>query len=173
MRRSKIIYPTLPESTPPSQNIPPPYIDTRPFQNITLPPDYTPLLHHYMRHSNNLPLPPRIYPPLNIHMRLWDTPGIHPSLPKYTPLLNIYTKAPRNLLLPPPPPPRIYPQPFPTMRFSQNLPLSPAWISVHAQKGTYIGPIPGDSMVSVSVPGIRTVTVPPTRGCSISGGSRT
>ena len=69
-------------------------------------------------------------------MRLWDTPGIHPSLPKYTPLLNIYTRASRNLLLPP----RIYPQPFSTMRFSQNLPLSPVWISVHAQDGAYIGP---------------------------------
>ena len=116
MRRLKRIYPALPEVTPPSQNTPPP-LDMRPF--------------------HNLPLPPRIYPPLNIHMRLWNTPGIQPSLPKYTPLLNIYTRASRNLLLPP----RIYLQPFSTMWFSQNLPLSPAGISVHALEGAYIRPI--------------------------------
>ena len=91
----------------------------RPFQNLTSLPDYTPLHHHHKRHSHNPPLPPRIYPPLNIQMRLWDTFGIHPSLPKYRPtlLLNIYTRASQNLLLPP----RIYPQPFSTMAYISSL----------------------------------------------------
>ena len=134
MRRSNRMYPSLPEATPPSQNMPPPLrYESLPESNPSS--RIYPLLHHYMRHSHNLPLPPRIYPPLNIHMRLWDTPGIHPSLRKHTPLLNIYTRASRNLLLPP----RIYLQAFSTMWFSQNLPLSPAWISVHSLEGAYTG----------------------------------
>ena len=62
------------ESIPPSQNLArppricPPPLDMCPFQNLSLPQEYTPLHHHYMRHPHNLPLPPRIYPPLNIHM---------------------------------------------------------------------------------------------------------
>ena len=67
-----------------------------------------PLLRHHMRHSHNLPLPPRIYPLSNIYMRLW--PGTLPestplsqNIPG-TPLSNIYTRASQNLLLPP----RIY-----------------------------------------------------------------
>ena len=68
------IYPALPEHAPPP-------LDMRPVQNLTFSPEYTPLPHHYMRHSHNLPLAPRIYT-LNIHMRLWSTPGINPFLPK-------------------------------------------------------------------------------------------
>ena len=59
------IYPTLSESTPPSQNIPlfsiticdPPRI----YSSLR---DYTPFFNNYniMRPSENLPLPPRIYP---------------------------------------------------------------------------------------------------------------
>ena len=57
------------------------------------------------------------------------------------------------------------------MWFSQNLPLSPAWISVHAPEGAYIGPIYhpwGLNVFSV----LRLWQVPLTKGCSFSGGSR-
>ena len=153
MRRSKRICPALPESTPPSQNMPP--LDMRSFKNLTLPQEYTPLLYHYMRHSYNLPLPPRIY--------ICDCGTLPEStLPPiiYSPFKHrpIYTRASRNLLLPS----RIYPQPFSTMWLSQNLPLSPAWISVHAVEGAYRGPI--SSMGIQCVQCIRTVTVPPMRG---------
>ena len=92
-------YPTLPESTPPSQNIPPPlrYV-TLPYS--THPSRIYPLLSHYMRHSHNLPHPPRIYPPppLNIYMRHSRNP---PSDIKYIPILNIYIRPSQNLPLPP------------------------------------------------------------------------
>ena len=55
-----------------------------------------------------------------------------------------------------------------TMWFSQNLPLSPAWISVHAPEGAYIRAYIS-YLGTQCVQCIRTVTVPPTRGCSISG----
>ena len=49
---------TLPESTPPSQSIPL-------FSHLhgTLPESTPPPFHYYMRRSQNLPLPPRIYHP--------------------------------------------------------------------------------------------------------------
>ena len=90
----------LPESIPPSQNIPqfstpichPPRI----YSSL---PEYTPISNNYMRPSQNLPLPPRIYPLSFSH----------------------YMRPSQNL----PFPPRIYPLPFstPIMRPSQNLPL--------------------------------------------------
>ena len=69
------LYAILPESTPPSQNIPPS------LRNATLP-EYThpsriyPLLHHYMRHSHNRPLPP-----LNILMRHSRNPPLTQNTP--------------------------------------------------------------------------------------------
>ena len=63
------------------------------------------------------------------------------------------------------------------MYFSQNLtestPLSCLDKCACSRRRIYRAYIiPGDSMYSVSVPGIRTATMPPTRCCSISGGSR-
>ena len=66
-------------------------------------------------------------------MRLWDIPGIHPSLRKYAPfLIYLYASLSEST-----PPSQNLPQPFSTMQFSQNLPLSPAWVSVHALQGIY------------------------------------
>ena len=66
------LYATLPESTPPSQNIPP-FSTTvcdppRIYPSL---PAYTPIFNNYfiMRRSQNLSLPPRIYPPFNNCMR--------------------------------------------------------------------------------------------------------
>ena len=119
------LYATLPESTPPSQNIGP-----------------TLLFNNYMRPSQNLPLPPRIYPPFqqlyatlpestppsqNIpHFQcqlyatlpqstppsqnippfsttICDPPRIYSSLPEYTPIFNNYKimRPSQNLPLPP------------------------------------------------------------------------
>ena len=56
----------LPECTHPSQNIPPlsTNLFVRPSQNVPLPPRLYPLFNN-MRPSQNLPLPPRIYPLVN------------------------------------------------------------------------------------------------------------
>ena len=54
------IYPSLPEYTPYSTNL-------------------------YVRPSQNLPLPPRIYSPLKTTRILCDAPRIYPISPKYTP----------------------------------------------------------------------------------------
>ena len=106
---NKFICATLPESTPPSRNIPsfstticdPPRI----YPSL---PEYTLLFNNYMRLSQNLPLPPRIYPvfqelyatlpestpsfqnipPFPTTIILCDTLRIYPSLPEYTPLFN-------------------------------------------------------------------------------------
>ena len=52
---------TLPESTPPSQNISPfQQMYVRLSQNLPSLPEYTPLFNNYMRLSQNIPLPPRI-----------------------------------------------------------------------------------------------------------------
>ena len=60
---NKCLYATLPESTPPSQNISSfqqLYVTS---QNPPFLPEYTPLFNNYntMRHSQNLPLLPKIY----------------------------------------------------------------------------------------------------------------
>ena len=97
-------------------------------------------------------------------MWLWDTFPESTLPPKLYSLLIIYTRASRNLLLLP----RIYPQPFSTMWFSQKPPLSLSWMSVHALEGTFISSL-GLNVFSES--GLWQL-VPSTRGCSISGGSR-
>ena len=43
-------------------------------------PEYTPLFNNYMRPSQNIPFPLRIYPPFQ-HMYMCDPPRIYPSLP--------------------------------------------------------------------------------------------
>ena len=97
---------TLPESTPPSSNIPPFSTNScvRPSQNPPLPPRiYLPFQPIYVCD------PPRIYPSLNtprFSTTICDPPIIHPYLPEYTPLFNNY-----NIMRPshnPPLPPRIY-----------------------------------------------------------------
>ena len=101
-------------------------------------------------------------------MPLCDTPGIHPSPPKYTPLLNTvkhlaYTRASQNLLLPPEGsqsmfrkfyvPKVLCSEGFIFRRFSRTVE------GIHIYIGLYI--IPGD------VQCIRTVILLPTRGCGI------
>ena len=61
------IYPSLPEYTSLSANL-------------------------YVRPSQNLPLPPRIYPPFQ-QIYMCDPPRIYPSLPEYTPLFTKYICA--------------------------------------------------------------------------------
>ena len=78
-------------------------------------PQYTPLFNNYMRRSQNLPLPLRIYPLLNICMRhsqnpkpriyplfsttICDSPKIYSPLLEYTPILSKYMRHPHNLAL--------------------------------------------------------------------------
>ena len=139
---NKFICATLPQSTPPSQSIPP--------LSANL----------YVRPSQNLPLPPKIYPSFQ-QIYMCDPPTIYPSLPEYTPLIsqfkcatlpesthlsqntppfstNIYVRPSHNLPLPPiiyppyqpiymsHPRLRIYPSsPFYNyMRYSKNTPQS-------------------------------------------------
>ena len=76
----------------------------RPSQKLPLPPRiYSPPFNNYMRPSQNLPLPPWNIPPFSTTTILCDPPRIYPSLPEYTPLFNNYN----------------------IMRRSQNLPLLP------------------------------------------------
>ena len=102
---NKCICATLPESTSPSQNIPPfsTTICDPPRMYPSLP-KYTPLFNNYniMRPSQNIPLLPRIYPPFATTIILCDPPRIYPSFPKYTPFSKIlYVRPSQNL--PPPP----------------------------------------------------------------------
>ena len=141
------LYSTLPESTPPSQNIlpfsttiilcdrpriypsPPEYTPRfsnyyimRPFRNLPLPPRVYLLFNKYniMRPSQNVPLPPKIYP-LFQQLYIYNLPRIYPFLPEYTPFSTTRILCCQNLSLPP----RIY-LPFNHyMRHSQNLPLPP------------------------------------------------
>ena len=95
----------LPESTSP------PRIYTHPFknyvrhsQNLALPPRiyHPPLLfnnYDIMRRSQNLPLPPRIYLPLfNNYMRHSHNLPLHP---RYTPLFNNCMRPSQNPSIPP------------------------------------------------------------------------
>ena len=72
-------------------------------------PEYTPLLfnnYNIMRPSQNLPLPPRIYPPPFQQIDMCDPLRIYSSLPEYTPLFNelIFATLAESTH-----PPRIYP----------------------------------------------------------------
>ena len=138
------LYATLPESTLPSQNLPP-FSTTICDPPITHPslPEYTPLFNNYniLRPSQNLPLPPKIYPHFQqlyanlpestppsqnippLSTTICDPPRIYPSMPKYTILFNNYMRPSKNL----PVPLGIYPlfHNYNIMRLSQILPLPP------------------------------------------------
>ena len=129
-----------PESTPPSQNIPPfqqQYAtlpeSTPPSQNIPLSTNV-----YYVRPSKNIPLPPWIYPPPPFSTTICDPPRIYPSLLEYTPpFQQMYMCDPPKIYSSLPPrihPPfqqlnATFPESHPTfnnyniMRCSQNLPL--------------------------------------------------
>ena len=112
------LYAMLPDSTPPSQNIPPS------LRNATLPESthpsrIYPLLHLYMRHSHIRPLPP-----LNILMRH----SRNPPLTQNTPLLNIYMRPSQNLPLPP----RIYPPLNIHMRWWDTPESKPSWPKIYS-----------------------------------------
>ena len=151
---NKFTCATLPESTTPSQNIPsfstpicdPPRIyssllEYTPFSTpICDPPriypslpEYTPLFNTYMRPSQNLPLPSRIYPPFqhlyatlpestpppqkitlsSTTVILCDVPKIYPSFPEYTPppFQQLYATLPESTH-----PSRNIPPPFSTTK---------------------------------------------------------
>ena len=60
------IYPSLPEYTPPFQQI---YIKCATLQEFTPPSqNIPPFFNSYMQPSENLPLPPRIYPPFSTNL---------------------------------------------------------------------------------------------------------
>ena len=95
------LYATLPQSTPPSQNIPPFQQLCATVSESTPPPP-----------SQNIPPflaticdPPRIYPSQNIppfSPTICDPPRIYPSLPEYTPsLFSHHMRPSQNLSLPP------------------------------------------------------------------------
>ena len=86
-------------------------------------PEYTPLFNNYKRPSQNIPLPPRIYPlfnkcmcdptlpestpplpeyiPFSTTIILCDPPRIYPSLPESTPLFNQFMCATTTICDPP------------------------------------------------------------------------
>ena len=102
------IDPSLPEYTPPFSTT---IILCDPPRIYPSLPEYTPLFNNYMRPSQNLPLPPRIYPPFNkcicatlleytpFSTTICDPPRIYPSLSEYTPLFNkcIYVRPSQNI----------------------------------------------------------------------------
>ena len=103
----------LPDSTPPSENIPPP-LSTILFDPPSIYaslPEYTLYFYNYMRRSHNLPLHPKIYPRFHNYMRhsqyLTLPPGIYPFLPEDTPHLYNYAMPPEST-----PPPQNIPLPF-------------------------------------------------------------
>ena len=94
------LYMTLPESTPPFQNIPTfqqlYYYTTLPeyFPPSISPRIYPPSFNNYMRHSQKLPLPPRI-PPLFFRQIYAPFPlKIYPSSPFYN-----YMRYSKNIAL--------------------------------------------------------------------------
>ena len=124
-----------PESTPPSQNIPPfqqQYAtlpeSTPPSQNIPLSTNV-----YYVRPSKNIPLPPWIYPPFST--TICDPPRIYPSLLEYTPLFNKCICATLPKYTPPSLPPRINP-PFQQLNatFPESTPLSTTIILCDAHR---------------------------------------
>ena len=91
---SQQLYATLPESTPPSPRI---YLTFQQMYSCENIPHFS--TNVFVRPSQNLPLPPRIYPqnileytPNRIYQNIppttiCDPPRIHPSLSKYAPFL--------------------------------------------------------------------------------------
>ena len=98
----------LPESTPPSQDLPP-FI----------------VIMWSVFGSQNLPLPPRIYP---LFKQLYATlPECTPPSQNIPPFQQMYVRPYPPRIYPPPPSPRTYPlfNNYNIMRPSQNLPLPP------------------------------------------------
>ena len=94
---SKFICATLPESTPPSHNIPPfqKMYMCDPLRIYPSLPEYNSIFNNYMRPSQNLPLPPRIYHPLSTNVYVRDPPRIYSSLPEYTSFSTTICDPPR------------------------------------------------------------------------------
>ena len=111
----------LPKSTPPCQNIPPPFQQlnaSNPPRIYPSLPEYTPLFNEYMRPSQNPPLPPRlrIYLPFfNKYMGHSQNLPLPPRI--YPPLYNNYLPHSQNQPLPT----RIYP-PFQQLLYYATLP---------------------------------------------------
>ena len=93
---NKFICATLPESTPPPQNM-----RTPPFQQIymcdplRIYPSLPEFFNNYMRHSQRLPPPSQNAPPFSTTIGICDTSRIYPSRPDYTPspfFTTIYSK---------------------------------------------------------------------------------
>ena len=167
---NKFIYATLPESTPPSQNIPP-------FQQMYMcdPPRIYPFLSEYAPFSTTIILcdSPRIYPSLPEYTLLFNkficstlpecTPPfqnipvfqhLYATLPEFTPpsqnippfSTNLYVGPSQNLS----PSPRIYPPFNNCMRHSQKLPFPsqklPFPQKVHPSFSTAICPPPSQNI---------------------------
>ena len=120
----------LPESTPPSQDLPllllscEVYSAPRIYPSL---PEYTPLFNNYMRPSQNIPFPPRIYQPFLINLcvrqQLYATlPEIHPSPQNIPPFQQLYATFPEST---PPPPPEYRPTPLFNKCICATLPYTP------------------------------------------------
>ena len=83
----------IPESTPSSHNIPLLNIYLRPSQNIPFPPRIYLFFHCYMRPSQNLPLSLSIYPLLNIYILPSQNLPLPPAI--YPPLFHDYVRCHR------------------------------------------------------------------------------
>ena len=109
---SKCICATLPESIPPSQNTPlfSTTILCNPPRMYPSLPEYTPLFNTYMWYSQNLPLPPRIYPPFSTTRIIMRRSQNLPLPPRIYPLFNKFKCA--TLPESTPPSQNITPTPF-------------------------------------------------------------
>ena len=119
MRRSQYL------PLPPEYITPPPifYHSFETLHDLPLPPRIYPLLNIYLRPGQNQPLPPRIYPLLNIYIRRSQNVPISPII---YPLLNMYATLPESTPpsqnIPPPPLRHLYATLPEYTRPSQNIP---------------------------------------------------
>ena len=127
----------------------------QPFQNIPPPSHNTPLFNNYIRSSQNLPLPPTIYP-VSTTIILCDAPRIYPSLPEYTPFQQMYMCDPPRIYLSPPE----YTPFFKNynMRRSQNLPFLHR-IYPTFQQLEYYAPLPESTPPSQIYPPLPSTTI--------------
>ena len=134
---NQFICATLPESTPPSQNIPPFQQQYATLPESTPPSRNIPLfnkcilcatLQEYTCSSLNIP---------PFSTTICDPPRIYPSLSEYTPHFstNVYVRPSQNIPLPPSLPPRIH-LPFQKLNatFPESTPLSTTIILCDAPK---------------------------------------
>ena len=130
------IYPSLPESTPLSTNV---YV--RPSQNLPLPSRiYPPFqqLNATLPESTLRLSPPRIYPPPFFSTTMCDSQNLYPSSPENNHLFNNCMRPSQNLPLPP----RIYPFFNTYMRPSQILPPPPLFNNQRIVRRSQILPLP-------------------------------